>query len=309
MNKENTFKVIDREGKEIEFEILFTFESDETKKNYMVYTDNTKDDEGNTKVYASVFNPEAEPLELLPVETEREWKIIETIITSITEESKKEKKEKEDKNQINRLDQKRERRSRRAFFLLSPISRKTLSGKVSLCTFLKKASLTLETAMALPLFFFGVLTLLSFMDIYKVQTEHLTGLCQKAKEAGMYAYGAGGSGTETITLPDVYSYQPIGGLIPLPKIWFHNTIKVHTWNGVVYENGKDTVESQPMVYVTESGSVYHRKLGCSYLNLSVQQISGSSVKALKNAYGEKYQACELCSRGQEPAGVVYHKKE
>ena len=93
-------------------------------------------------------------------------------------------KEKEDKNQINRLDQKRERRSRRAFFLLSPISRKTLSGKVSLCTFLKKASLTLETAMALPLFFFGVLTLLSFMDIYKVQTEHLTGLCQKAKEAG-----------------------------------------------------------------------------------------------------------------------------
>ena len=183
-------------------------------------------------------------------------------------------KEKEDKNQINRLDQKRERRSRRAFFLLSPISRKTLSGKVSLCTFLKKASLTLETAMALPLFFFGVLTLLSFMDIYKVQTEHLTGLCQKAKEAGMYAYGAGGSGTETITLPDIYSYQPIGGLIPLPKIWFHNTVKVHTWNGVIYENGKDTVESQPMVYVTESGSVYHRKLGCSYLNLSVQQISG-----------------------------------
>lgn len=89
MNKENTFKVIDREGKEIEFEILFTFESDETNKNYMVYTDNTTDEEGNTKVYASVFNPNAEPLELLPVETEREWKVIETIITSIEEENKK----------------------------------------------------------------------------------------------------------------------------------------------------------------------------------------------------------------------------
>lgn len=89
MNKENTFKVIDKEGKEIEFEILFTFESDETNKNYMVYTDNTKDENGNTKVYASVFKPDAEPLELLPVETEREWKIIETIITSITEENKK----------------------------------------------------------------------------------------------------------------------------------------------------------------------------------------------------------------------------
>ena len=89
MNKENTFKVIDKDGKEIEFEILFTFESDETNKNYMVYTDNTKDENGNTKVYASVFKPDAEPLELLPVETEREWTIIETIITSITEENKK----------------------------------------------------------------------------------------------------------------------------------------------------------------------------------------------------------------------------
>lgn len=93
MDKGNTFKVITKDKTEIEFEILFTFESDETNKNYMVYTDNTKDEEGNTKVYASVFNPEAEPLELLPVETEREWKIIETIIASITEESKKEKKE------------------------------------------------------------------------------------------------------------------------------------------------------------------------------------------------------------------------
>ena len=83
MDKENKFKVIDKDGKEIEFEVLFTFESDETHKNYMVYTDNSKDDEGNIRVYASVFVPEAEPLELLPVETEREWKIIETILQEI----------------------------------------------------------------------------------------------------------------------------------------------------------------------------------------------------------------------------------
>ena len=98
MNKENTFKVIDKDGNEINFEVLFTFESDETKKNYMVYTDNSKDDAGNTRVYASVFKPDAEPLELLPVETEREWKIIETILASIEEENKKNDEEvKEDK--------------------------------------------------------------------------------------------------------------------------------------------------------------------------------------------------------------------
>ena len=93
MDKENKFKVIDKDGKEIEFEVLFTFESDETKKNYMVYTDNSTDEEGNVRVYASVFKQDAEPLELLPVETDREWKIIETILDSIQEENKKNSEE------------------------------------------------------------------------------------------------------------------------------------------------------------------------------------------------------------------------
>lgn len=98
MNKENTFKVLGKDGSEMEFEVLFTFESDETKKNYMVYTDNTMDANGNVRVYASVFKPESEILELLPVETEREWKIIETILQSIEEENKKNKKVVEENN-------------------------------------------------------------------------------------------------------------------------------------------------------------------------------------------------------------------
>ena len=75
-----TFKVINDEGKEIECEVLFTFESDETKKNYIVYTDNTLDEEGNTKVYASIYNPDQDETKLLPIETDKEWKIIEEIL-------------------------------------------------------------------------------------------------------------------------------------------------------------------------------------------------------------------------------------
>ena len=95
MNKENTFTVLDNEGKEITCEVLFTFESDETKKNYIVYTDNSFDEYGNIKVYASIFDPNKENTELMPIETEREWKIIETILESIQEENKK-KEEKTD---------------------------------------------------------------------------------------------------------------------------------------------------------------------------------------------------------------------
>jgi uncharacterized protein YrzB (UPF0473 family) len=86
MQEEMTFKVTNDEGKEIEYEVLFTFDSDETKKSYMAYTDNTKDEMGNIKVYASAYIPGGETTELLPIETDKEWKIIETILKELQEE-------------------------------------------------------------------------------------------------------------------------------------------------------------------------------------------------------------------------------
>ena len=87
MEGKNIFKVVGDNGKEIECEVLFTFDSEETKKSYMVYTDNTTDENGNVRVYASVYNPDAENTELMPIESEREWKIVETILESIQEEN------------------------------------------------------------------------------------------------------------------------------------------------------------------------------------------------------------------------------
>lgn len=84
-----TFKVMNDEGKEVECEVLFTFESDETKKNYIVYTDNTTDEAGNIKVYASIYNPNEEETKLLPIETDKEWKIIETILEELQNEASK----------------------------------------------------------------------------------------------------------------------------------------------------------------------------------------------------------------------------
>ena len=84
-----TFKITNDEGQEVECEVLFTFESNETGKNYMVYTDNTIDDEGNTKVYASIYNPEDKEPKLEPIETDKEWEIIETILKEIQAEIEK----------------------------------------------------------------------------------------------------------------------------------------------------------------------------------------------------------------------------
>ena len=67
MEEKNTFKIMDNEGKEVVCEVLFTFDSEETNKSYIVYTDNTTDDKGNVKVYASVYKPNSDSTEILPI--------------------------------------------------------------------------------------------------------------------------------------------------------------------------------------------------------------------------------------------------
>lgn len=81
--KKGVFTIVDDKGREIECEILFTFDSDETKKSYIVYTDNTVDEEGSTKVYASVYDPTGQNPALMPIESEKEWLVIENILSSV----------------------------------------------------------------------------------------------------------------------------------------------------------------------------------------------------------------------------------
>ena len=91
--KKNTFTMLDENGNEVVYDVLFTFESDETGKNYIVYTDNSKDEAGNIEVYASIYHPEEGNGLLEAIETEKEWKIIETILETLQEEIQKQAKE------------------------------------------------------------------------------------------------------------------------------------------------------------------------------------------------------------------------
>ena len=84
--KKGLFTIINDKGEEVECEILFTFDSDETKKSYMTYTDDSEDAEGNTQVYASIYDPTGEDLNLYPIETEREWQIIQEILNGLQEQ-------------------------------------------------------------------------------------------------------------------------------------------------------------------------------------------------------------------------------
>ena len=83
--KKGVFTIINDKGEEVECEILFTFDSDETKKSYIVYTDNTLDENGSTKVYASIYDPTGQNPALTPIQSEKEWLVIENILSSVQE--------------------------------------------------------------------------------------------------------------------------------------------------------------------------------------------------------------------------------
>ena len=82
--EKNTFSLLDEDGNEVVYDVLFTFEDGETGKAYIAYTDNSIDPEtGSTEVFASVYYPEDGNGRLEPIETEEEWKAVETVLSTL----------------------------------------------------------------------------------------------------------------------------------------------------------------------------------------------------------------------------------
>lgn len=73
------FKVIDN-GKEIECNILLTFKDDKSSINYIVYTDGTKDQEGELEIYASRYILKGNDYYLQAIENEYEWDLIDSML-------------------------------------------------------------------------------------------------------------------------------------------------------------------------------------------------------------------------------------
>jgi len=85
LDKSGKIIIKNDKSEEIECDVLFTFDNNDTNKSYIIYTDNTKDDLGNIKVYANTYNEDDEEGILGNIETEEEWNIIEQIFSSIND--------------------------------------------------------------------------------------------------------------------------------------------------------------------------------------------------------------------------------
>lgn len=176
--------------------------------------------------------------------------------------------------------------------------------RASLCI-LKKASLTVEAAVMIPLFFLCGLCMISIMDVYPQTLEKLIAMRNQSQQAALYASAADAEGW--IDLQEMFAFQPVFAPsgISLQSIVCRGCARI--WSGrdpQEYETGSFTA-ADTYVYVTEHESVYHTSASCTHLELSVRAVASGALASARNEAGGRYGACEKCVGDGSAAAVVY----
>lgn len=206
-----------------------------------------------------------------------------------------------------------------------------------------RASLTVEAAIALPLFLFFFLQVMSAMNMIGLQSRLNAALHQTGNKIAFDGYlygqtavsarsqildyagkkyldnsciknGASGisfAGTSVMRENDIveiylsYHIQPLFPVMGFESFAVSQCYYGRAWTGYDVESGiSDFTKEDPMVYITETGTVYHTNRGCTYLNPSVEAVSAAAVDGSRNQSGGKYYPCEICGR-KSVTGTVY----
>lgn len=102
--------------------------------------------------------------------------------------------------------------------------------------------------------------------------------------------------------------------IPIPvfiigDMQFVQRVRLRNWTGyevaAAYRTEGTENEDETYVYISDTGSVYHREENCSHIKLSVSAVQGIPT-GLRNEYGGKYTPCEACCIGEEDPFATYY---
>ncbi len=182
-------------------------------------------------------------------------------------------------------------------------------------------SITIETALILPVFLFAMLSVMYLTDAVRISSKNTEELAERAYKCAKYAYlgktltddtalsdaiDVINGGDDIIDLVKRYRIKVPFDLLNVYKPYAADRVRIRAFTG--YDNvrhGSDTDKAEEMVYVTEHGSVYHRSLSCSHLKLNIKAIDFSNISKERANDGAKYYPCEYCcnAHGGSPSTV------
>lgn len=233
----------------------------------------------------------------------------------------------------------------------------------------KKASITYETALTLPLFMGILIFFLSFYQLLMIQEVLSSAAYNAAEEASMYGFVFQNDESEEeneTELSDIdteeelqlfvinnlqqiagriagaayFSYR-IGLMLPgnlindsfikggfdgisfydsevlsdnkviikmkyyfiipifeklVPPVEVRQSITVRSFTGhYVAKKGEEKNTDEEMVYIAETGQVYHTNRDCTYIKLFIREVAYSDINSLISKGGGKYSECNICA--------------
>lgn len=176
-----------------------------------------------------------------------------------------------------------------------------IKGDIACPLFWERGSLTVEAALILPLFLSAVMTLLSFLNVMETAIEHRIRQQDVMKKSAVAAHLLSepitGKEGDCIKVDLLYPISlPIGGF-GYGQVLHRQKGLIHIFNGYNDSCGDSIGTSEEYVYITKTGSVYHRRRSCRILNISVTEVEGEKVFALRNVDRKKYYGCTRCAQG------------
>lgn len=204
-------------------------------------------------------------------------------------------------------------------------------------------SLTIEAALAVPLFLFAAVCLIWLLEIQAIRVSVEAGMQEAGKRMAWEMYtlpvfttgriedeivksiGAdrmdrslieGGSsgvdckksmihaGSKIMELHAVYRVRIPVSLFAVPAVKMQEYMRIKCWTGYVKEGFVDRTDNT-IVYVTDTGLVYHKRRDCPYLDLSIKAVLAGEVDSIRNQSKGKYYPCEHCMKKAQSNGMVY----
>lgn len=173
-------------------------------------------------------------------------------------------------------------------------------------------NMTVEAALVLPVFLFAVVNLLSLILMFQTFSLEEGKLHQAGRELALLSYGQE-TGEQDIRLVRVSTVRPVFPVAAFRTAVVANGCVMHKWIGYDLSQG-DIVpgsEKEEMVYITKSGTAYHRQRECQYLNPSIRMLERSLAQEAANSAGQIYTACSVCGGNSDivyvtDGGTRYH---
>lgn len=204
------------------------------------------------------------------------------------------------------------------------------------------ASITVETALVLPIFMFAMISILYFSEVFRYSDCVLAAMHQSVRSMAVKAYAVNKLGdmevadmvgklsgvaiSETYVrgevskglqragvkernisylrssimendIIDVVAEEEIEipyAFIGIPKFRITDRARVHAFTG--YDNSLNNKNDmqEEVVFVTDTGSVYHSSRSCSHLKVTIKDYPANQADKLRNSSGGKYYPCEYC---------------